>query len=71
MRGRHGNIVFNAMGTKLRSFDDLPKLVKDEIATNYPAWTSPPPGDDARPNETTWTVFKKQIDASRKAAPAK
>lgn len=71
MRGRHGNIVFNAMGAKLESFDELPAVLKDEIAKNYPAWTSPPPGDDARPNETTWTVFKKQIDAARKAAPAK
>ncbi len=71
MRGRHGNIVFNAMGAKLKSFDELPKVLKDEIAKNYPAWTAPPPGDDPRPNETTWTVFKKQIDAGRKAAPAK
>ena len=71
MRGRHGNIVFNAMGAKLKSFDELPKVLKDEIAANYPAWTAPPPGDDARPNETTWTMFKKQIDAGRKAAPAK
>lgn len=71
MRGRHGNIIFNAMGTKLKSFDELPKVLKDEIASNYPAYTAPPPGDDARPNETTWTVFKKQIDAARKAAPAK
>ncbi len=71
MRGRHGNIVFNAMGAKLKNFDELPKLLKDEIAKNYPAWTSPPPGDDARPNDTTWTVFKKQIDSSRKAAAGK
>lgn len=68
MRGRHGNIIFNAMGAKVKSFDELPAVLKDEIAKNYPAWTSPPPGDDARPNETTWTVFKKQIDAGRKPA---
>ena len=71
MRGRHGNIVFNAMGAKVKSFDELPKVLKDEIAANYPAYTAPPPGDDARPNETTWTVFKKQIDASKKVPPAK
>lgn len=71
MRGRHGNIVFNAMGAKVKSFDELPKVLKDEIAANYPAYTAPPPGDDARPNETTWTVFKKQIDASKRAQPAK
>jgi hypothetical protein len=36
-----------------------------------PPTAAPPPIDDARPNETTWTVFKKRIDAERaKAGPA-
>jgi hypothetical protein len=65
MRGRQGQMVFNAMGNKLKSFDELPKVLKDEIALNYPAYTTPPPGDDTRPNETTWTVFKKMVDAER------
>jgi len=68
MRSRQGLIVFNAMGTKLKSFDELPPVLKQEIAANYPAYTAPPPGDDARPNETTWTVFKKKVDAKRGAA---
>lgn len=63
MRGRQGQMVFNAMGNKLKSYDELPQVLKDEIARNYPAYTAPPPGDDTRPNETTWTVFKKWIDA--------
>ena len=67
MGGRHGQIVFNAMGTKLKGFDELPKLLKDEIAARYPEYTAPPPADDQRPNATTWTVFKKQIDAERAA----
>lgn len=72
MRGRQGGLVFTAMGTKLKSFDELPKVIKDEIALNYPAYTSPPPGDDARPNDTTWTVFKAMIDKKRAAEkPAK
>lgn len=66
-RGRQGQMVFNAMGSKLNSYDDLPKLMKDEIAANYPIWTAPPPGDDPRPNATTWTVFKARIDAERAA----
>lgn len=70
MRGRDGGIVINAMGTKLKSFDELPAVLKTEIAANYPAYTAPPPGDDQRPNETTWTVFKKRIDAERANAPA-
>lgn len=65
MRGRQGNLVFNAMGTKLKSYDELPPTIKDEIAAHYPDYRTPPPADDARTNATTWTVFKDQIDASR------
>ena len=67
MRGRLGQLVFNAMGNKLKSYDELPKVLKDEIAANYPTYTAPPPGDDARPNATTWTVFKGVVDAKRAA----
>ena len=72
MRGRQGQMVVNAMGNKLKSFDELPKVLKDEIALNYPIYTSPPPLDDQRPNETTWTVFKKWIaekEGGKKPAP--
>ena len=68
-RGRQGQMVFNAMGTKLRSFDELPKVMKDEIALNYPIYTTPPPGTDARPNATTWTVFRDWV-AKQKAIMA-
>jgi len=68
MRGRPGIVVINAMGNKLKSFEELPALLKTEIATNYPAWSAPPPGDDARPNETSWTVFKKWADQRAKPA---
>jgi hypothetical protein len=71
MRGRQGQIVFNAMGTKLKSFDELPAVLKTEIAANYPAYTAPPPMDDRRPNETTWTVFKKMVDQERAASGEK
>ena len=43
---------------------------KDEIATNYPVYRTPPPGDDARPNETSWTYFKKAVE-SGKVKPAR
>ncbi len=72
MRGRQGQMVFNAMGNKLKSYDELPKVLKDEIALNYPIYNTPPPLDDQRPNETTWTVFKKWVaekDGGKKAAP--
>lgn len=71
MRGRQGQLVFNAVGTKLDSFDALPKQLKDEIAANYPLYTQAPPTDDARPNETTWSAFKKWIEPRRKGATGK
>lgn len=70
MRGRQGQMVFNAMGAKLKSYDELPAVIKNEIAANYPIYTTPPPGDDPRPNATTWTVFKDMIDKQKAAAPA-
>jgi Protein of unknown function (DUF1838) len=67
MRGRQGQVIFNAMGTKLKSYADLPAVIKDEIAAHYPTYTDAPPGDDARPNATTWTEYKKLVDAKRAA----
>ena len=62
MEGREGQLVFNAVGTKLKSFEELPAVVKDEIRASYPAYTAPPPLDDQRPNATTWTEFKRRLD---------
>lgn len=71
MTGRDGVLVFNAVGQTLPDgIAGLPKVVRDEIAANYPAYTAPPPGDDKRPNETSWTYFKKLTDARRAAEKA-
>ncbi len=70
MQGRQGQMVFNAVGTKLGSFAELPDVMRNEIATHYPTYTAPPPGDDARPNETTWTVFQRWVAERRAAAAA-
>ena len=39
----------------------------EALDPNDPQYGEPPPLDDARPNETSWTVFKKYIDAKRAA----
>ena len=59
------------MGSKIKSFDELPAVMKEDIAKNYPIYTAPPAGDDTRPNATTWTVFKAKVDAERAAAKVK
>lgn len=65
MGSRAGLMYVNATGIKLDSWDDLPEQMKAEIRARYPDYTAPPPGDDSRPNETSWTVFKKALEAGR------
>lgn len=65
-----GSMIINAAGTKVQSFADLPETLRQQIEADYPAYKAPPPLDDTRPNETSWTVFKNKIDAERgKAGP--
>lgn len=70
MGSRAGLLYFNAVGKKLENFDQLTQTMKDEIAANYPDYVAPPPVDDARPNETSWTYMKKIIDSRPKADEA-
>ncbi len=65
MGSRPGMMYFTGVVTKMKSFDALPQALKREIRTNYPAWQEPPPIDDKRPNESSWTYFKKIVDARR------
>jgi len=63
MRGRVGTLYFHTAGRKLESFEDLPDIMKDFIDNEYPKYREAPPVDDDRPNETSWTYFKKVFDA--------
>ena len=69
MGDRTGILYFNAVGKKLESWDQLPDVMKKEIAANYPGYTAPPPVSDTRPNETSWTHMKKIIDSRPKEEP--
>jgi Protein of unknown function (DUF1838) len=68
MGGRDGVIYFNTLGLKLENFEQMPATMRAEIAANYPAYVAPPPLDDTRPNETSWTYFK-DVREGRKVAP--
>ena len=65
MGDRDGVVIFHTAGLRLDSWDDLPDIMKNEIRENYPAYVTAPPVDDPRPNETSWTVTKRAIDAQR------
>jgi hypothetical protein len=67
MGDRAGQMIYNGAGKRVASWDELPEVLKDELMRVKPEYASPPPVDDARPNETSWTYFKKVIDAEREA----
>jgi hypothetical protein len=50
---------------RLENFDQMPEIIKAEIRSNYPIYEQPPPIDDPRPKQTSWTVTKQAIDAER------
>jgi hypothetical protein len=66
MGGRVGYVIFSGAGKRVAGFDALPDVLKSEISANYPEYKVPPPLDDTRPNETSWTYFKKIIDKKQK-----
>jgi dipeptidyl aminopeptidase/acylaminoacyl peptidase len=66
MGDRSGMIYIHAAGRKLERFDQLPAVMLKEIETTYPEYRTPPPGDDTRENETSWTYFKKKVPPSPK-----
>lgn len=67
MRGRSGLMVHWTHGMRLHDWSEMPDELRDEIEANYPVYREPPPVDDARPNDTTWSVFKRWIDEKRAA----
>ncbi|MCB2107274.1 MAG: DUF1838 family protein [Rhodobacteraceae bacterium] len=61
MSGREGIFYVSTAGRMLDKWEDIPQHMKDEIAKNYPIYREPPPLSDDRPNETSWTYFKKMV----------
>jgi hypothetical protein len=65
MGGRPGLLVFNATGFSTFDKAKVAPILRQVLDERYPEYWTPPPVDDARPNETTWTVTRKVIDAER------
>lgn len=65
MDSRQGLIYMHTAGRKLSGYEELPEVMKQEIARNYPEYNKPPPADDGRPNETSWTYFKKMVESGK------
>ncbi len=71
MNGREGVIYMHTAGVKLDSWDDMSDTMKAEIAAHYPEYRTPPPADDDRRNETSWSYYKKIRDGEREAPQRK
>ncbi len=69
MGDRPGMMVYTAIGRRLLKWDDLSEVMKAEVRANYPIYVAPPPVDDARANETSWTYFKKILTAKKNGQP--
>lgn len=67
MGDRPGVMIFNATGYSSFERERIPTRLLQILNERFPAYLQPPPLGDPRPNETTWTVTKKIIDAQRKA----
>ena len=63
MGSKPGLMVFNATGFSTFDKDKIPSDLMKILETRYPLYLTPPPLDDARVNETSWTVFKKKLEA--------
>jgi hypothetical protein len=64
MGSRPGLMVFNASGFSTFDKDKIPTALVKILDERYPSYWTPPPTDDPRPNETSWTVFQKRIEGS-------
>ena len=62
MGSRPGLMVFNATGSSTFERGSIPEPLRSVLKDRYPSYFEPPPLDDPRPNETSWTVFRKHIE---------
>jgi dipeptidyl aminopeptidase/acylaminoacyl peptidase len=58
MGGRDGVIYMHTAGRKLLRWEDVSQVLRDEVAQHYPTYRNPPPGDDRRPNVTSWSYYQ-------------
>jgi len=63
MGSRPGWMIFNATGFSTFDRDKVPSRLVTILDERYPDYWTPPPLDDDRPNETSWTVFKRHLDS--------
>ena len=63
MGSRAGKMYFHAGGAKVGDYENVPASLRAIIEERFPLYRNAPPLDDDRPNETSWTYFKKVLEA--------
>lgn len=63
MGSRAGKMYFHTGGKKVGDYENVPSDFRAIIEEHFPLYRHAPPMDDDRPNETSWTYFKKVMDA--------
>ncbi|WP_256839428.1 DUF1838 family protein [Ornithinimicrobium faecis] len=58
MAQRPGGMLFHCRGSKLASYDELPEVVRRQVADHHPEFAEPP-SEFTAPNETSWTYFRR------------
>ena len=66
MGDRAGIMIFNATGYSTFDESEIWPNLRKVLDERYPEYLTPPILDDPRPNETTWTVFKKHMEGKDK-----
>lgn len=63
MGSKPGIMMFNTTGFSTHDKGKIPPRLMKVLEDRFPEYLTPPPADDPRPNETSWTVFKKYADS--------
>ena len=63
MGSKPGSTIFNATGSSTFDRNSIPEPLRAVLQARYPSYFEPPPLDDDRPNETSWTVFRKYVES--------
>jgi hypothetical protein len=57
-----GVMIISATGSSIFERSGIPEPLKSVLERDYPEYFEPPPVDDARANETSWTVFRRYLE---------
>ena len=61
MGDKPGLMIFNASVFNTFELEKVSERLINILENRYPSYLEPPPLNDDRPNETSWTVFKKRL----------